>query len=103
MAVANLASTVVQAETENQIGQVLQLNSDGTGTKASLSIIEQRVNTQLQINLLQQFSEGPRASSAVWSASKTDILNVPGATLNGTLALNLNGTIEKIATSVNVT
>jgi hypothetical protein len=102
MAVADLACTVVQAETENAIGQVLQLNKDGTGSAASLGLIEQRVNRALQTNILQRFAEGPRATSAVWSASKTDVLNVPSATLNGTLALELNGTLEKIDTKVNI-
>ncbi len=102
MAVANVACNVVQAETENAIGQVLILNSDGTGSDASLKLIEQRVNRSLQVNLLQQFQEGPRASKAVWTASRTDILNTTGATLNGTLALLLNGTLEHIATTVRV-
>ena len=100
MAVTNLASTVVQKETENAIGQVLVLNADGTGTDASLSLIEQRVNSALQVNLLQQFAEGQRASLAVWTASRTNVLNTPGATLNGTLALELDGTLENIETSV---
>ncbi len=100
MAVADLAETVVQTETENAIGQVLQLNDNGTGTDASLSILEQRVNSALQINLLQQFSEGPRASKAVWTASRTDNLSTPGATLNGVLDLEINGTLEQIATRI---
>lgn len=102
MAVADLACTITQAETENAIGQVLVLNSDGTGTTASLQQIEERVNTQLQINLLQAGVEGQRASLAVWTASKTDVLNVTDATLTGSLALELNGTLEHIATAVNV-
>lgn len=102
MAVANVACTVVQAETENAIGQVLVLNGDGTGTAASLSLIEQRVNTALQNNLLQNFQEGPRASSAVWTASRTDNLSAPGAPLNGVLSLLINGTLEQINTTVHV-
>jgi hypothetical protein len=100
MAVANLAQTVVQATTENFIGVVLQLNTNGTGTTASLQLLEKIVNKALQINLLQNFTEGPRASGAVWAASRTDILNIVGATLNGVLSLNLNGTIEQIATTI---
>jgi hypothetical protein len=102
LAVANLACTITQAETEAAIGQVLQLNADGTGTDASLSKIEQRVNSALQINLLQGKSEGPRATSAVWRASKTDVLSVPSASLTGVLDLRLNGTLEQIATTVRV-
>lgn len=101
-AVTNLGCTVVQATTENAIGQVLVLNPDGTGTEASLSLIEGRVNKALQINLLQSFKEGPRASSAVWAASRTDVLSTVGATLNGVLSLLLNGTLEQINTSVAV-
>jgi hypothetical protein len=102
MAVANLACTIAQLETENAIGQVLVLKSDGTGTEASLALIEERVNSSLQINLLQDKGEGQRASSAVWRASRTDVLNTPGATLNGVLTLLLNGTLEKIVTRVKV-
>lgn len=99
--VANLACTIAQAETENAIGQVLVLNDDGTATQASLSLIESRVNTQLENNLLtNKEGEGQRASKAVWAAAGDDILNIPAATLNGVLTLNLNGTIETIATRV---
>ena len=102
MAVADVMQTVIQTETENAIGQVLVLNDDGTGTDASLALIEGRVNTSLQKNLLQNGKEGQRASSATWTASRTDVLNVPGATLNGKGALNLDGTLEQINTSIAV-
>lgn len=102
LAVANLACTVVHAATENIIGSVLQLNDDGTATAASLSIIEEAINTDLEIALLQAGTEGPRASKAVWRASTTDVLNVVGATLTGVLDLHLNGTIEQVATTVKV-
>jgi hypothetical protein len=102
MHVANLACTVVQAETENAIGQVLVLKSDGTGSEESLLLIEGRVNSALQIALLQDNGFGPRASSAVWSASRSDILNTVAAELNGTLELRLNGTLERITTIVRV-
>ena len=103
MAVANVACNVCQAETENAIGQVLVLNSDGTATRSSLTKLEERVNSALTLALLGDlYGEGPRASKAVWIANTTDILNVPGATLNGTLSLLLNGTLVNIATSVQV-
>lgn len=102
MAVANLACTIAQAETENAIGQVLVLKDDGTAQESSLNVIEGRVNSALEVHLLQNRSEGPRASKAVWTASRTDILNVPGAELNGSLLLLLNGTIEKITTVVRI-
>ncbi len=102
MAVANLACTVVQAQTENVIGAVLQLKDDGRATEASLGIIESKINSALEIALLQNGSEGPRASKAVWRASRTDVLNVPGATLTGVCDLHLNGTVEHIETTVKV-
>jgi hypothetical protein len=102
MAVANVACSVTQAETENAIGQVLELNADGTGTEASLVVLEERVNSALAIALLQGKSEGKRASDAKWKASRTDILNIPAAELTGTLDLRLNGTLEKITTRVRV-
>jgi hypothetical protein len=102
MAVVDLAETVCQAETENAIGQVLVLKPDGTGTDASIALIEQRVNSQLGIALLTQGTEGPRASMAVWRASRTDVLNVPGATMNGVLDLRLNGTLEQIKTTCRI-
>jgi len=102
MAVADIACSVAQAETENAIGQVLELNDDGTGTIASLQVLEERVNSALAMALLQRKAEGVRASGATWAASRTDILNVPAAELNGTLDLELNGTLEKITTRVRV-
>lgn len=102
MAVANIACSVAQAETENAIGQVLELNANGTGTEASLVVLEERVNSALAIALLQGKSEGKRASAAKWVASRSDILNIPGAELTGTLNLLLNGTLEKITTRVRV-
>lgn len=104
MAVANVALTVVQANTENAgIGRVLQLDSAGRATADSLTKLEEKVNKELAANLLvDKFKEGPRASNAVWAADRTNILNVPGATLTGVLTLNLNGTIEQIVTTVKV-
>ncbi len=102
MAVCNLACTIVQAESENAIGQVLELNPDGTAKPASLQLIESRVNSALEDNLLKGGPEGPRASRASWSASKTDKLNKPAAELTGVCKLLINGTLEKITTSVRV-
>lgn len=100
MAVANVACTVCQAETEHAIGQVLELADDGTATQAARQKIEGRVNSALQRALLQALSEGARASYAKWSASASDVLNVPGAEMTGTLELRLNGTLERITTRV---
>lgn len=102
VAVLNVFSAVVQRETENAVGQVLVLNSDGTATEASLVELEARVNSAIARELLQRKKEGPRASSASWSASRSDVLNVPGAELTGSGDLGLNGTIERVSTSVRV-
>ena len=100
MAVVNVACTVCQAETEHAIGQVLELADDGKATPAARQKIESRVNSALQRALLQAGSEGARASYAKWSASASDVLNVPGAEMTGTLELRLNGTLERITTRV---
>jgi hypothetical protein len=102
LAVANVACSVAQAETENAVGQVLELNDDGTATEASLVLIEERVNTKLAIALLQAKSEGKRASAATWKASRTDVLNVPGAELTGAVDLRLKGTLERLKTRVRI-
>jgi hypothetical protein len=101
-AVVNLACATVQLNTELVIGQSLVLNDDGTATEDSLSAIELQVNSALANALLASRSEGPRASKAVWSASRTDVLNVPEAELTGVLDLNLRGTIHKVTTKVRI-
>jgi len=104
MDVANVACTTVQSATQNEVGQVLELGSGGLATEASLVLLESRINAELEVALRQNIrGEGPRASpGTVWEASRADVLNVVGATLNGVLTLRLNGTIEKIATRVAV-
>lgn len=100
LAVTNLACTTVQSSTENAVGESLVLNPNGTASQESLGLIEGRVNKAIQIALLQDNGEGQRASSAVWTASRSDILNVPNARLHGVLALNLRGTLVHVDTSV---
>lgn len=102
VAVVNLACTTVQLATENVIGRSLVLNDDGTATTDSLKTIESEVNAALELALLQNRGEGPRASKAVWTASTDDILNVAEALLTGVLDLNLNGTIHSVTTQVRV-
>jgi hypothetical protein len=102
VAVVNLACTTVQLATENVIGRSLVLNDDGTATSDSLKTIETEVNAALELALLQNRGEGPRASKAVWTAATDDILNVPEALLNGVLDLNLNGTVHSVNTQVRV-
>ena len=97
MAVANIAQTVCQAEGENAIGVDLVLNADGTAESSSLRKVEDKINAALQTNLLvSKQNEGPRASSAKFTASTDDILNVVPATMTGTCALGLKGTIEQV-------
>lgn len=102
MDVANVACTTVQAATEQAIGQSLILNDDGTATPESLNTISSRVNSAVEEALLQDKGEGPRASSAVWTPATDDDLSDLPATLNGVLALNLRGTIERINTVIRV-
>ena len=103
MHVVNLASNVTQRETENAIGEVLVLKADGTAEPTSLVAIEERVNSQLAMELLQRKNGNPpRASDAKWIASRSDILNVVDAELTGRLDLRLNGTLVKINTTVRV-
>lgn len=102
MCVANEVCTIVQANTELVVGKTFVLDSDGHATAASLSQIEQRVNTPLRDSLLKNGPEGPRASSVRWIAAKDDVLNVPDATLNGTALVEMNGTIFRVNTVVAV-
>jgi hypothetical protein len=101
-AVVNEACAITHAATEDVIGQILVLKDDGTAEESSLVKIEQRVNGALERALLQDKGEGPRASKAVWTASRTDLLNYVGAQLTGVLDLRLNGTVEQVATAVKV-
>lgn len=102
MAVINEACRVCHTETENSIGQVLVLDAQGRATQQSRQLIEGRVNSALELALLRNGPEGPRASFARWSMSPDDVLNVPGATATGVLLVRLNGTLEKISTRVRV-
>lgn len=103
MAVINLFCSVLQAETEGLIGKTPELNDDGTGLEKDLQAYEAKVNKTVDVNLLQdKKNEGKRASMARWEASRTDPLNVTGATLTGTGFIELDGTIEKVNTAVAV-
>jgi hypothetical protein len=103
VAVVNAVCSTVQLNAELAIGQSLILNADGTATEDSLTTIEDRVNSALRSEVLEdKRGEGPRASLAVWTASRSDILNVPGAVLNAVCRLNLNGTIQDVNTPVRV-
>jgi hypothetical protein len=101
-AVVDLACTTVQLNTENLIGRVLVLNDDGTATSDARKTIESEINSALDLALLTDRGEGPRASKAVWSMSADDVLNVPEAVVTGVLELLLNGTIHSVNTTVRV-
>jgi len=102
VAVVNLAMSTTQYATENVIGRSLVLNANGTAATDALNTVQSEVNAALELALLQNRGEGPRASSAVWTPSADDILNVPEALLTGVLVLNLNGTIHSVATTVRI-
>jgi hypothetical protein len=97
------ALAVCQAATENAIGASLIKKADGTAEKASLAEIESFVNTSLENDLLSnKRGEGPRVSSAVWVAATDDNFSIPEPILNGTLTINLRGTVHTINTQVKV-
>jgi hypothetical protein len=100
--VINAAANTVQIATENVIGRTLQLNSDGTATKESLGVIASEVNNALRLVLLADRGEGPRVSSAVWSADPSVVFNVPEPIMLGVLRLLLNGTVHSVETRVRV-
>jgi len=104
LAVANVFCTVVQAKTENVVGETPQLNDDGTATSAALQVIEEAINTDVKQALMREFvpGEGPRASKAVWRASTDDILSGVDATLTGVGDLHVNGTVVHVTTLVAV-
>ena len=100
-AVTDLVTNTAQLATEEAVGRSLVLKADGTATEDALRTIEAEVNSALTLAIAAR-DEGQRASSAVWSAARDDVLNVPEATLNGTLTLNLNGTIHTVNTTIKV-
>jgi len=102
VAVMNLAMSTTQYATENVIGRSLVLNANGTAATDALNTIQSEVNAALELALLQNRGEGPRASSVVWTPSADDILNVTEALLTGVLVVNINGTIHSVATTVRI-
>ncbi len=104
IAVANVACTIIQKQTENFVGKIVQLKDDGTGVTTSLTVLEEKVNSALKIGLLQQFfpSEGQRASSAKWKADPSSILRGTDASLLGAGKLDVNGTIVHVDTDLAV-
>jgi hypothetical protein len=104
MNVVNLVQQLTQTATEDAlIGVSLDLNDDGTATEADLAVIAGRVNASYDLEVLaNKKNEGKRASSCIWAPNKTDILNVPDATVTGVTELNLNGTVLKVNTTVRI-
>jgi hypothetical protein len=102
VAVVNLCQSVVQLNTENVVGRSLVLNDDGTATSDSLKTIEAEVNAELELALLQNRGEGPRASKAVMTCATDDILNVAEPELNTSTDLNLNGTIHTVRNVIKI-
>jgi hypothetical protein len=108
MAVTNLAMTIVQRATENAVGRIVRLKDGASvgekvGTEGSLATLDGEVTSALKVALQQDLQgEGPAADSVAWKASRSDVLNVAGATINGVLSLGLNGTIEHINTVTKV-
>src|SRR6185436_3169715 len=97
---ANLTCTIIQRESENAVGQVLELADDGHGTDDSRAKIEGRVNSALERELLSSGKEGPKASSVSWRADRSALLNVLPVRLPGKSRLVLDGTLEEIDTEL---
>lgn len=108
MDVANTAQTICQMVTENFAGATLVLQAaDESGkryaTTQSLKEFESKVNEELSSQMLSSAGgEGPMCSSVRWAAATDDDLGAADATLHGTCALDFNGTIVHIATTVKV-
>lgn len=102
MAVANIACTVTQRETESAVGLNLVIDATGRATGDSLAVIKQRVDSALERALLRGFEQGPRASQAYWTPSTDDDLSGPDPVLTGVTTLILNATIVEIDTEVRV-
>jgi hypothetical protein len=100
--VVNLADNVTQNATENIIGSVLQLNSDGTATSDSLKEITTRVNQVVQREVLKNAGEGQRSSFALWTPDASTVLSGAEAELLGVLELELNGVIHSVLTTIKV-
>jgi hypothetical protein len=104
VAVANLACTTVQLNTEDAaIGVSLILNRDGTATSDSLASVKGQVDRALeQVLLTDTKNEGQRASQASWSPDADVLFNVADAEMLGVTELNLRGTVVRVNTKVRV-
>jgi len=102
MAVANIACSVTQAETELTIGKNLILKADGKAEQTSLDRIKAKVDSALERALLRDFEDGPRASNAYYTPSSDDDFSGPTPKLTGVVTLLLLGTIVEVETEVRV-
>jgi hypothetical protein len=76
---------------------------DGTITNAAGRVIEKKVNDDLTQAIADQgLGDGPRASRAVFTLSRTDDLSVVPATATYVVQLDLNGTIHTINGEIQV-
>jgi len=107
--VGNLAQTVAQADGENIVGSLLVTKRpDSLGRKyattASLATIETKFNTGLTRALggTTRRGIGPRASQAVYTAATDDDFAASGAKLNGSIELNVLGTIFTVLTAIRI-
>lgn len=101
-AVLNVVQTTVQSATENVIGRSLELNDDGTATTDALNVIQSEVNSALELAVLKDRGEGKRASSAVFTPSSDDILNVVDAVFTSTTRVVLRGVVHTVSNSIQV-
>lgn len=77
--VADIACTIVQAETARRLNAPLVLNTDGTLDEAEAQRIEEEVLSALKAELLTRKKEGQRASSVTFQLQRGVVLTNVGA------------------------
>lgn len=104
LAVASLVQTIVQRRTEDFVGATVQLDRDtGFATRDALAKLAAKVNGDLAKNAKSSVpGDIQRWAYARWTPATDDDLRPPGARMNGTCELNVNGTIFSVVTSVEV-
>jgi hypothetical protein len=102
-AVVDLVDNTAQRSALTAVGQSVVRKPDGTITNAAARVIEKKVNDDLTQAIADQgLGDGPRASRAVFTLSRTDDLSVVPATATYVVQLDLNGTIHTINGEIQV-
>ena len=101
-AVANLYCDVVQKATESFIGDHPAGDDEDKLTDDEREQYKEFVNQELAAELLSPKTEGSRATAATWEPSDEDVLNTPGATINGEGVLRTRKIVGSVHTKVAV-